>query len=155
MSQTPFLNPDPFLEWYGVRKVPKVRINEESCMALLNNGAQINMITPASVKECSLDLGPMTDLVGRQGLGNVLTWPLGYVIIQVQVDRAQGYDEDQIALVNLDLSNFAVWVPVILETPTISHVINVIKEKEIDATVMSWVNAEWPICWQCDRSQLQ
>ena len=32
--------------------------------------------------------------------------PLGYVIILVQVDRVQGYDEDQIALVIPDLSNF-------------------------------------------------
>ena len=42
----------------------------------------------------------------------------------------------------LDLSNFAAWVPVILETPMISHVINVIKEKEIDALAMPWVNAQ-------------
>ena len=48
------------------------------------------------------------------------------------MDRVQGYDEDQIALVIPDLSNFAAWVPVILGTPTISHIVNVIKEKEID-----------------------
>ena len=59
--------------------------------------------------------------------------PLGYVIIWVQVDRVQGYDEDQIALVIPDLSNFAAHIPVILGTPTISHVINVMKETEIDA----------------------
>ena len=58
------------------------------------------------------------------------------------MDGVQGYDEDQIALVILDLSNFAVRVPVILGTPTISHVINVIKEKEIDALAMPWVNAQ-------------
>ena len=34
------------------------------------------------------------------GLGNVFTQPLGYVVIWVQVDGVQGYDEDQIALVN-------------------------------------------------------
>ena len=55
--------------------------------------------------------------------------------------RVQGYDKDQIALVILDLSNFAAWVPVILGTPTISNVVNVIKEKEIDALAMPWVNA--------------
>ena len=41
----------------------------------------------------------------------------------------QGYDKDQIALVIPYLSNFAVRVPVILGTPTISHVVNVIKEE--------------------------
>ena len=72
----------------------------------------------------------------------VLSWPLGYIIIWVQVDRVQGYDKDQIALVIPDLSNFAVGVPVILGTPTISRVINVIKEKEIDALATPWVNAQ-------------
>ena len=64
------------------------------------------------------------------------------MIIQVQVDGVQGYDEDQIALVILDFSDFAVQVPVILGTPTISHIINVIKEKEIDALVTPWVNTQ-------------
>ena len=66
---------------------------------------------------------------------------MGYIIIRVEVDRVQGYDEDQIALVVLDLSSFVDWVPVILGTPTISHIMNVIKEREIDALVMPWVNA--------------
>ena len=103
-------------------------------MALLENGAQINTITFA--EEHSLNVGPLRDLVGGQvtcvGVWNALTQPLDYVIIWVQVDGVQGYDEDNIALVILDLSNFGVQVPVILGSPTISHVINMIKEK-IDA----------------------
>ena len=62
------------------------------------------------------------------GLGDAYMRPLGYIIIQVQVDGVQGYDEDQIALVIPDLSNFVAQIPVILETPTISQVINVMKE---------------------------
>ena len=93
-------------------------------MAHLNNGAQINTIMPKYVSDHSLQVGPITDLLGAKvtcvGLGNTYTRPLGYVIIWVQVDRVQGYDEDQIALVILDLSNFVVQIPVILGTPTIS-----------------------------------
>ena len=115
-------------------------------MALLDNGAQINTITLSFVEERSLSVGLLTDLVGGWvacvGLGNALTWPLGYIIIWVQVDGVQGYDKDQITLVILDLSIFAVWVPDILGTPTISHVVNVIKEKEIDALVVPWVNSQ-------------
>ena len=33
-----------FSNWYGVKNIAKVRINGESCMALLDNGAQINTI---------------------------------------------------------------------------------------------------------------
>ena len=53
----------------------------------------------------------------------------------------QGYDEDQIALEIPDLSNFMVWVPVILGTLTISQIIHIIKEKEIDTLATPWVNA--------------
>ena len=56
------------------------------------------------------------------------------------MDGVQGYDEDQIALVILDLSNFVVMVPIILGTLTISHVVNVINEKEIDTLAMPWAN---------------
>ena len=93
-------------------------------MALLDNGAQINTIMPKYVSDHWLQVGPITNLLGAKvtyvGLGNAYTRPLGYVVIQVQVDRVQGYGKDQITLVIPDLSNFTAWIPVILGTPTIS-----------------------------------
>ena len=90
-------------------------------------------------------MGPITDLMGAKvacmGLGNGYTRPLGYIIIRVQVDGVRGYDEDQIALIILDFSNFAVRVPIILGTPTIGWVVNVMKEAEMDALATLWVNA--------------
>ena len=92
-------------------------------MALLDNSAQVNTIIPRYVRDHSLQVGPITDLMGSKvacvGLGNGYTRPLGYVVIQVQVDQVQGYDEDQISLVILDFSNFAARVAVILGIPTI------------------------------------
>ena len=106
-------------------------------MALLDNGAQVNTIMPRYVSEHSLQVGPITNLMGSKvtcvGLDNAYTRLLGYVVIWIQVDRVQGYNEDQIALVILDHSNFAAQVPVILGTPTISQVVNVMKEVEMDA----------------------
>ena len=114
-------------------------------MALLDNGAQINTIMLSYVKSHSLEMGPITDLIGRRvacvGLRNAYTQPLGYIIVKVQVDGVQGYNEDQIALVVPDLSNFAERIPIILGTPTISHIINVMKESEIDTLAMPWANA--------------
>ena len=114
-------------------------------MALLDNGAQINTIMPKYVSDHSLQMGPITNLLGAKvtcmGLGNAYMRPLAYVIIWVQVDRVQGYDEDHIALVIPDLSNFLALIPVILGTPTISWVISVMKEAEIDALAMPGVNA--------------
>ena len=66
-------------------------------MALLDNGAQVNTIKPKYINDHSLQVGPITDLIGAKvtcvGLGNAYTRPLGYVIIWAQVDRVQGYDE--------------------------------------------------------------
>ena len=133
------MNPDPFQHWHGVENVARVRINGESCVALLDIGAQINTITPKYVSGQLLQMGLITDLLGAKvtciGLGNAYMRPLSYVVIRVQVDGGQGYDEDKIALVILDLSNFAARVPVILGTPTISYIISVMKEKEIDTLV--------------------
>ena len=67
--------------------------------------------------------------------------PLGYVVIWVQVEGVWGYDEDQIALVIPDFSNFATRVHVILGMPTIGHVVNVMREVEMDALAMPWANA--------------
>ena len=117
-------------------------------MALLDNGAQVNTIMLRYIKECSLQVGPITDLMGSKvtcvGLGNAYTRPLGYVVIWVQVDGFWGYDEDQIALVIPDFSNFATRVPIILGTPTIGQVINVMREAEMDALATPWANARGP-----------
>ena len=56
-SQTPFLNADPFQQWYGIENVAKVKINGESCMALLYNGAQVNAIMLRYVNKHSLQVG--------------------------------------------------------------------------------------------------
>ena len=57
------------------------------------------------------------------------------------MDGVWGYNEHQIALVILDFSNFATRVPIILGTPTIGRVINVMREAEMDALAMPWANA--------------
>ena len=92
--QTPFLNLDPFQQWYGIENVAKVKIDGESCMALVVNGAQVNTITPRYVSKHSLQVGPITDLMGSKvacmGLGNAYTRPLGYVVIWVQVEQSLG-----------------------------------------------------------------
>ena len=114
-------------------------------MALLDNGTQVNTTMLRYVSDHSLQVGPITDLMGSKvtcmGLGNAYMRPLGYVVIRVQVDGVWGYDEDQIALVIPDFSNFTARVPVILGMPTIGQVVNVMKEAEMDALATPWTNA--------------
>ena len=122
--KTPFLNPDPLQRWYRIENMARVKINGESCMALLDNSAQVNTIMLKYISNHSLQVGPITNLMGAKitcmGLGKAYMRPLAYVLIQVQVDGVQGYDEDQIALVIPDLYNFVAQIPVILGFPT-SH----------------------------------
>ena len=108
-------------------------------------GAQVNTIKLRYVNKHFLQMGPITDLMGSKvtcvGLGNAYTHLLGYMVIRVQVDGVWGYNEDQIALVIPDISNFTTRVPVILGTPTIGQVVNVMKEAEMDALATPWANA--------------
>ena len=47
------------------KNIARVRVNGQICMALLDNGVQINTITPSFVKNHSLEVGPISDLVGQ------------------------------------------------------------------------------------------
>ena len=61
---------------------------------LLDDGMLINTTTPNYLKNHSLKMRQITDLIGTRvtcvGLGNAYIQPLGYVIVQVQVDSIQG-----------------------------------------------------------------
>ena len=63
-------------------------------------------MTPEFTKACSLDMGPLSNLVDGtfkiNGFGGLFSQPLGYVIIRVQLEGVKGYNEDQVALVMLD-----------------------------------------------------
>ena len=62
--------------------------------------------------------------------------PTGFVIVRVQIPCVAGYDEDQVAIV-LDDPGIKE-CPVILGTPTLYRVIEVIKESKISALAMPW-----------------
>ena len=54
-----------------------MKINGEGCMALLDNGAQVNIIMQRYINEHSLQVGLITNLMGSKvacvGLGNAYT----------------------------------------------------------------------------------
>ena len=67
--------------WGRKEVIARVRIKGESCMALLDNGAQINTIMPKYVSDHLLQKGLITNLLGVKvaymGLGNAYMRPLG------------------------------------------------------------------------------
>ena len=64
-----------------------------------------------------------------RGIGGISVEPVGFVMMNIKVPCVQGYNEDQIAIV-MDDPGMSEW-PVILGTPTLYHVMEVIKESEI------------------------
>ena len=89
-KNVPFLNPNPCTWWSGPENIAQVKIGGENSWALLDSGSTINVVTPEFVEACSLDIGPLSDLahgtLGINGFGGVFSWPLGYIIIRVQVE---------------------------------------------------------------------
>ena len=82
------------------------------------------MVILEFIKAQSLNMSPLSDLVDStlkiNGCGGLFSQPLDYVIIRIQVEGVRCYNEDQVALVILDLTAFGSRVPVTLGTPTIN-----------------------------------
>ena len=94
-------------------------------------------------------------IMGINGFGGLFSWPLGYVIVRVQVEEVRGYDKDQVALVVPDSTAFRSWVPVTVGTLTINWIINMIKESEIDelSASFNWLRvSDLLACHQAELS---
>ena len=79
------------------KNIARIRINDDSCWVLLDNGSTINAVTPQFIEAYSLDIGPLSNLnngrMGINGLEGLFSQPWGYIIIRVQVEGARGYDK--------------------------------------------------------------
>ena len=73
-----------------------------------------------------------------RGLGGISVEPVGFVMMNVKVPGIAGYDENQIAIV-MDDPGMTEW-PVILGTPTLYWVMEVIKESEISKLAVPWAS---------------
>ena len=65
--------------------------------------------------------------------------PIGFIMMNMKVSCVQGYDEDQIVIV-MDDPGMSEWL-VILGTPTIYCVMEVIKESEISKLAVPWASS--------------
>ena len=114
---------------------------------LLDNGAQINFITPTYACRWGMDIMSLDHLAqeigGRippiAGIGGIMVEPKGFVMMNVQIPCVKGYNEDQIAIVMDDpgLKDFQV----ILGMATIYRVMEVIKESEISELAVPWASS--------------
>ena len=137
MKRAPYLNPDAFYRFIGPKNLGKALIDDELTTCLLDNGAQLNFITPAYAQERGMEIRSLDCLAQEiggsipliRGLGGISVEPIRFIMMNVKVPCVQGYDEDQIAIVMND-PGMSEWL-VILGTPTLYCVMEVIKESEI------------------------
>ena len=111
-------------------------------LVLLDTWANVNMITQECVMALGLQMGPLTDLheggITIDQPFNYEGWPIGYVIMRVQIDGISGYDKDQVMLITWTSTEFVHKVPIILGTPTTDRMIATLKESEIDELATLW-----------------
>ena len=67
--------------------------------------------------------------------------PIGYVMVWLQFNGIPSYDEDQVALVIRNQSEFSQGVLVVIGTPTIDWVVWVLKESELYTIPEEWQRA--------------
>ena len=147
VKSAPYLNPDPYCWFIGSKNLGEVLIDGELMTCLLDNGAQINFITPTYACKRGMDIMSLDCLaqeIGGQippiaGIGGIMVEPKGFVMMNVQVPCVKGYNGDQIPIVMEDpgLKDFKV----ILGTAMIYQVMEVIKESKISELAIPWASS--------------
>ena len=111
---------------------------------LLDDGSQINFITPAYAKSQGFVVRPLEELASDttgqafQGIGGICTGAIWYVVFRVWIEGIPSYDEEQVALVIEDSSSFSKRVPVLLGMLTLHRVIRSMKESEMEQLPIAW-----------------
>ena len=136
-KKVPCLNPDTFMLLISPKNLGEAFIDDELTTCLLDNGAQLNFMTPDYAMKQGFQIFTLEQLaqeIGGElppihGIGGTQVKPTGFMIMNVRIHCIQGYNKDQIAIVLDDPSMKE--CPVILGTPLLYRTIQVIKESEI------------------------
>ena len=147
MKGAPYLNPDPYCQFIGPKNWGEALIDEELMTCLLDNGSQLNFVTPTYICKWGMDIMSLDSLaqeVGGNippiwGIGSIMVNPEGFVMMNVKIPCVKGYNEDQIAIVMDDPGMKD--CQVILGMPTIFRVMEVIKESEISELAVPWASS--------------
>ena len=126
LTPSEYWNEDARNRWFSHSNLGTAILDGVETTCLIDNGAQMNLVTPEFVRNRGLDVGSIQDLnkhngcIPLSGLGGRVMEPLGYVMLWVQIPYVPSYDEDQVALVVSEDSNFLRKCQVVLGTPTIN-----------------------------------
>ena len=65
MKRAPYLNPDAFCRFIGPKNLGKALVDDELVTCLLDNGVQLNFITPTYAQEWGMDIISLDYLAER------------------------------------------------------------------------------------------
>ena len=147
LKGVPYLNPDPFQCYMVPKNWSEVMIDEELTTCLLDNGSQLNFMTPACAIKHGFNIMSLEHLAEEAGgalplincLGGGFVKPKGFIIVNVQVPCVKGYNEKQIVIV-MDNPNMKE-CPIHLGTATIYRVMPFIKESKISKLAIPWATS--------------
>ena len=143
-TKAPYWKNDPCAHWLGPANLVYVHLDGIHMQVLLDDGSQVNSVTPAYAKSQGFVVGPLEELAGDatgqafQGIGGIHTRAIGYVVFRVRIEGIPSYDEEQVAHVIEDSSSFSQKVPVLLGKLTLHRVIRSMKESEMEQLPMAW-----------------
>ena len=96
-----YLNPDPYCWFIGPKNLGEALIDRELATCLLDNGAQLNFITPTYARKQGMDIMSLDSLaqeIGGKippiaGIGGIMVKPGGFVMMNVQIPCVKGYNK--------------------------------------------------------------
>ena len=99
VERVPYLNPDAFSRFIGPRNWGQALINDELTTCLLNNGAQLNFITPAYAVERGMDIMSLDRLAQEiegqfpyiKDMGGNPVEPIRFVLMNIKVPCYPGH----------------------------------------------------------------
>ena len=148
LTPSEYWNEDTRNRWFSHSNLGMAILDGVETTCLIDNGARVNLVTLEFVRDRGLDMGSIQDLnqhnghIPLSGLGGRVTEPLDYMMLRVQIPYVPSYDEDQVALVVSEDSNFLRKCQVVLGTPMINRAIWAMKESEMENTPEAWQSAQ-------------
>ena len=135
---------------------------------LVDNGARVNSVMPAYVRQHNLGVHPISELdhslnpygdhIPLVGLGGGQAEPVAFTLMRVQIEGMPHYNEHQVLFILEDPSTFSARIPVILGNPIINQVVQTMKETEMHNAPAEWQMArvayEWAQGFQFRRASL-
>ena len=152
-----YWNEDALSRWLGPENLGWAILDGVRTRMFVDNGARVNSVMPAYVhrhglgvcpiSELDHSLNPFWDRIPLVRLGSGHEEPAGFTLMRVQIEGLPHYDSQQVIFVLDDLSGFSARIPVILGTPTITRVIQTMKEMEIYEAPTEWQAARVTFEW--------